>query len=109
MGTIKRVHSKEFKAKVALEAVKNERTIAELSSVFEVHPNLITKWKKELLASLPSIFEGRHVKKEDSLDVNVLCKEIGKLKVARVYKSNKYSYNIYRNLKNSNKRNIMTN
>ena len=90
MGTIKRAHSKEFKAKVALEAIKNERTIAELSSVFEVHPNLITKWKKELLASLPSIFEGRHVKKEDSLDVNVLYKEIGKLKIENEFLKKKY-------------------
>ena len=57
MGTLKRKHSKEFKAKVALEAIKNERTIAELSSAFEVHPNLIGKWKKDLLNSIPSLFE----------------------------------------------------
>ena len=90
MGTIKRVHSKEFKAKVALEAVKNERTIAELSSVFEVHPNLITKWKKELLASLPGIFGGRHNKKEDSLDIDGLYKEIGKLKIENEFLKKKY-------------------
>ena len=90
MGTIKRMHSKEFKAKVALEAIKNERTIAELSSVFEVHPNLITKWKKELLASLPGIFGGRHNKKEDSLDVNDLYKEIGKLKIENEFLKKKY-------------------
>jgi transposase len=42
---------------VALEAIKNERTIAELSSAFEVHPNLIGKWKKDLLNSIPSLFE----------------------------------------------------
>ena len=90
MGTIKRVHSKEFKAKVALEAVKNERTIAELSSVFEVHPNLITKWKKDLLFSIPGIFDGRHNKKEDSLDVNDLYKEIGKLKIENEFLKKKY-------------------
>ena len=90
MGTIKRMHSKEFKAKVALEAVKNERTIAELSSVFEVHPNLITKWKKELLASLPGIFGGRHNKKEDSLDIDGLYKEIGKLKIENEFLKKKY-------------------
>ena len=90
MGTIKRVHSKEFKAKVALEAVKNERTIAELSSVFEVHPNLITKWKKDLLFSIPGIFDGRHNKKEDSLDVDGLYKEIGKLKIENEFLKKKY-------------------
>ena len=73
MGTMKRKHSKEFKAKVALEAIKNERIIAELSSAFEVHPNLIGKWKKELLNSIPSLFEER--KKTSSLNCS-LCQYI---------------------------------
>ena len=47
--TLRRSHSSELKAKVALEALKNERTITEIASIFEVHPNLVTKWKKQLL------------------------------------------------------------
>ena len=79
----RQMHSKEFKAKVALEAIKNERTIAELSSAFEVHPNLIGKWKKELLNSIPSLFEERKktTSSKEELDVNDLYKEIGKLKI----------------------------
>ena len=85
-----RMHSKEFKAKVALEAIKNERTIAELSSALEVHPNLITKWKKRLIASLPELFDGKTNKKEDILDVNDLYKEIGKLKIENEFLKKKY-------------------
>ena len=90
MGTLKRKHSKEFKAKVALEAIKNERTIAEISSAFEVHPNLITKWKKRLIGSLPELFDGKTNKKEDILDVNDLYKEIGKLKIENEFLKKKY-------------------
>jgi len=42
-------HSPSFKAKVALEAIRNEKTLPELSQIFGVHPNLIGKWKKEAL------------------------------------------------------------
>ena len=84
------VQRSSFKAKVALEAVKNERTIAELSSVSLVHPNLITKWKKDLLSSIPGIKGGRHNKKEDSLDVDGLYKEIGKLKIENEFLKKKY-------------------
>ena len=75
MGTtLKRKHSKEFNVKVALEAIKNERTIAELSSAFEVHPNLIGKWKKDLLNSIPSFFEDREKASslKEELDVSDL-------------------------------------
>ena len=92
MGTMKRKHSKEFKAKVALEAIKNERTIAELSSAFDVHPNLIGKWKKDLLNSIPSLFEERKktTSSKEELDVNDLYKEIGKLKIENEFLKKKY-------------------
>jgi transposase len=92
MGTLKRKHSKEFKAKVALEAIKNERTIAELSSAFEVHPNLIGKWKKELLNSIPLLFEERKKTSspKEETDVNDLYKEIGKLKIENEFLKKKY-------------------
>ena len=49
-------YSSAFKAKVALAAVKGDKTIAELASEYEVHPTQITQWKKQLLESLPDIF-----------------------------------------------------
>jgi len=45
-----------FKARVALEAIKGERTISEIASKFKVHPNQIMKWKKQLLENVSSIF-----------------------------------------------------
>ena len=52
----RRQHSAEFKSKVALEALKETSTMAELASKYEVHPTQITKWKSQLLSSLPDVF-----------------------------------------------------
>ena len=53
----RRNHSAVFKAKVALEAVKEEQTLVQLSERFQVHPNQITEWKKQLLEKAPEVFE----------------------------------------------------
>jgi transposase len=63
VGKIRRNHSAAFKAKVALEAVKKEKTIAQLSSELGVHPNQITQWRKQLLDELPDIFSRKRKKK----------------------------------------------
>ena len=78
----KSYHS-SFKAKVALEAIKGERTLAQLSSHYEVHPNLIRQWKKQLLDNATNIFSGRQKKKEcnDEEEKAKLFEQIGRLKV----------------------------
>jgi putative transposase len=73
----------EFKAKVALEAVKGRLTINEISKQFGVHPNQISKWKKQFLESLPQIFENSnkpHQIENEEL-TNQLYQQIGQLKV----------------------------
>ena len=83
MGKIRKSHSSAFKAKVALEAVKKEKSVAQLSSEYGVHPNLITKWRKQLLEQLPSVFSNKRQKEEkDSEELQAeLYKQIGQLKV----------------------------
>ena len=56
MESRRKKFSAAFKAKLALAAVKSDRTMAELASQFGVHPNQISKWKKQLLEGLPEIF-----------------------------------------------------
>ena len=89
--SLRRSHDKLFKAKVALEAVKNERTIAEIASAYEVHANLVTKWKKQLLANLPEVFEGNKKKEEQPVNQEELFKQIGQLKVENEFLKKKYN------------------
>jgi len=72
-----------FKAKVALEAIKGLRTINEIAAEYEVHPNQVTKWKKQALEDLPNIFSSGRAKRDitDEAAKNRLYEEIGRLKV----------------------------
>jgi len=54
----RRKYSAELKAKVALEALRGEQTLAELSARYNVHPNLITNWKKQAREGLVDVFNG---------------------------------------------------
>jgi transposase-like protein len=78
----RRKFTSEFKAKVAVEAVKNQQTLAELGLKFELSPVLISKWKIEFLENMSSVFE-KGIKNEEAQgpDVDELYAQIGKLKV----------------------------
>jgi putative transposase len=83
MKNKRRNHSSSFKAKVALEAAKGDRTIAELASHYQVHPNQISQWKKQLLESLPEVFSRRRRKDQQNQQQlqAELYQQIGQLKV----------------------------
>ena len=77
-------YDKNFKAKIALEALKGERTIAEIASEHGIHPNQITQWKQQLLEGLPEIFERKKstgAKSEDNRERDELYRQIGKMKI----------------------------
>lgn len=80
---IRRGHNGAFKAKVALEAVKGEKTLAQLSSEFGVHANQIGLWRKQLIKELPSLFSDRGKKRDKQQDelISELYRQIGQLKV----------------------------
>jgi len=69
-----------FKARVALEAIKNEKTMSQIASEYKVHVNQIGLWKKELLSKLPHLFE-KDIESEKKEDVEKLYEQIGRLKV----------------------------
>lgn len=79
----RRKFTSSFKAKVALEAVKNQATLAELGKKFDVSPIVISKWKAELLERLPGIFDKPGASAEDGeqVDSEKLYAQIGQLKV----------------------------
>lgn len=83
MSGIRKQFSKEFKAKVALEAAKGLKTTAEISSEFSVHPTQVTQWKNELREGLPEIFSGKKSTEEKNKErlIEELYKQIGQLQV----------------------------
>ncbi len=90
---MRKKYSKEFKAKVAVEALRGEKTVQEISQLHEVHPNLVNLWKKQLIESAETVFEkqGRDKglsdaeKKQDEL----FC-QIGQLRVENEFLKKKY-------------------
>ena len=74
----RRNHSPQFKAKVAVAAIKGEQTMADLSQRFDVHPNQITQWKSQLLERSADAFDGG-ASQEPQVDVKALHAKIGEL------------------------------
>jgi transposase len=89
--TKRRQHNPEFKARVALEAVKGERTVAELASRYGVHPTMINQWKKALVEGALEVFaRGRRTEPGvDEATVKELHAKIGELAVANDFLSQK--------------------
>lgn len=81
--TIRRMHPPAFKAKVASEALKEQKTIAELASIYGVHPTQITKWKRRLIDGLDLLFSDKFKTKDQEQEelIDSLYKQIGQLKV----------------------------
>lgn len=76
-------HDAAFKAKVALEALKGDRTMAELSSEYAVHANQIRQWRQKLVDELPGVFSDRRQKNDKEAEevTSELYCQIGQLKV----------------------------
>ncbi len=83
MKTSRRKFSAAFKAQVAIEALKERESLAELSKKFEVHPNIISKWKQEFLARAGEVFETKSPEKQTQVDVEKLYAKIGQLEMER--------------------------
>ena len=83
MATQRKKYSAEFKARVALEALKGHKTMNELVGLYGVHSTQITKWRNHLRSELPQIFSNRHEKREQDHEAlqAQLYQQIGQLKV----------------------------
>jgi transposase-like protein len=83
MGKQRRHFTAGFKAKVALEAIKGQRTVQEIASTFEVHPNQVTQWKRQALEQLPAVFSMERARSErvDEELKDELYQQIGRLQM----------------------------
>ena len=93
MSKKRKKYSAEFKAKVALAALKNEETAAELAQRFGVHPTMITTWKRALLDGASEIFDkNRTSQKQTEETIDELHRQIGRLKVENDFLSKGLGY-----------------
>ncbi len=82
-NNLRKNHDSTFKAKVALEAIKGEKTMAQISSEYGVHANQIRQWRQRLLEEMPGVFSDRRQKKDKQSEEMTaeLYRQIGQLKV----------------------------
>lgn len=83
MKTQRKRYTSEFKAKVALEAIKAQRTVNEIATRYGLHPNQVSQWKRQALEQLPQVFSDKRARKEKSEEElrDQLYQQIGQLKV----------------------------
>jgi len=79
MSGIRRNLSPDFKAKVALAALKGDKTVSDLASLYQVHPNQISQWKKQLLDHAATVFGKTDTTVSDEVEVKELRAKIGQL------------------------------
>ena len=92
MGTKRKSHSPQFKAKVPLAAIQNDETAAQLSSRFGVHPTMVSTWKRQMLDGAADIFDkGHKSRKQAEAQTDELFHQIGQLKVENDFLSRKLS------------------
>ena len=91
---MRKTYDKDFKAKVALEALRGDKTIQELGQIYQVHPNLITQWKKLLLENAANLFERANKIPEEQAEAEakqeMLLKEVGQLQIENRFLKKKY-------------------
>jgi transposase-like protein len=93
MSNKRKRYAPAFKAKVALAALKNEETAAELSQRFGVHPTMISAWKRALLDGATDVFDkGHKSRKQVGSKIDELHRQIGELKVENDFLSRKLGY-----------------
>jgi transposase-like protein len=83
----RRNHSAAFKARVALEAIRGEKTVAEIAAHHEVHPNQVTTWKTQALENMAGIFGGALVADDGKEQIRQLREKIGELTMERGFLS----------------------
>ncbi len=90
MSRKRRNHSAEFKAKVALAALREDRTLAELAQQYDVHPNEIQSWKRQLVDSAGDVFSrgGQRKAKSEAEQIEALHAKIGQLTMANSFLEN---------------------
>jgi transposase-like protein len=82
MGKKRITHTAAFKAKVALAAHRQDKTLSQLAAQFKVHPNAISRWKIQLLDNIETVFQdGRAKPKHDETLIDELYQKIGRLEV----------------------------
>ena len=99
---MKKTYGCKFKSQVALEALRGERTIAEIAGEHNLHPNQVSQWKKKLLSEASEVFATKKEKQQDNqFSEEDLLQKIGQLNVENDFLRKKYESYLLRNGRNS--------
>jgi len=92
---MKKTFTSQQKAQVALAAIKGEKTISQIASLYEVHPTQIQAWRKQVLSVLPEIFSDKRKKENQTQDqlINELYKTVGQRDIELEWLKKKLQFN----------------